>query len=844
MGTSLSGKKISNTYQSIIKISDNTEAAATAKQLSDGNGNDLGIYVDTDGVFGIGSAASYSLDISSQTDGISLPVGTSANRPTPAAGLIRYNSTIGKVEFYDSDWRTVFTTSGGTISGNVTITGDLTIQGNNTIIEAQTVEVEDNILNLNRTQGTPDTATATTSGISIYRGDGVNEASFIFDDSDDTWDLTNNLNIAGNLTVDTSTLFVDAANNWVGVGTNSPSSKLEVVGGASHGTGFTQTRSGHSSFSLLNGGTNSVYLGIAPDGGSYNTFMQVVEDGTDINYLRFNTGAGTERLRIDASGNVGIGVTSMSEKLEVNGAIVWEGALTTSQTSAGVLDRSGNDLRIRAYGATAGTGNLVFRTGGGGGSVDSEVMRIDGSGRVGINKTTPTVELDVNGDIKGTNITGNLSATSTLADGVTATTQTEGDNSTKIATTAYVDASIKTTEEIQDVVGAMVSGNTETNITVTYDDTNGKLNFVANAGDITGVTAGTGLSGGGTSGAVTLNVDLSELTDMTAAMVGTDEFIVLDAGADRRKAASEIGLSIFNNDAGFTTNVGDITGVTAGTGLSGGGTSGAVTLSLDGTGTVGAGTYGSTSNSVKIDNITVDAYGRITAVTTGTVGDITAVTLNADTGSATDVSSTAEFTIAGGTNVTTSASGTTITIDAASGATYTAGAGIDIDGSNVISVESDLTNDVVTFGEDSSNYMTIQSWTGHRFITNGAEKMRLELDGDLHADGDVVAYSTTVSDERLKDDVKTIDNALETVEKLRGVSYVWNKGKRQGKKDIGLIAQEVEKVIPEIVHDKKMPLIDDEVYKTIDYEKLVGVLIESVKELSAEVKDLKNIING
>jgi hypothetical protein len=106
--------------------------------------------------------------------------------------------------------------------------------------------------------------------------------------------------------------------------------------------------------------------------------------------------------------------------------------------------------------------------------------------------------------------------------------------------------------------------------------------YTTNTGDITGVTAGTGLSGGGSSGGVTLAVDLSELTDMTATMVGTDEFIVLDAGADRRKAASEIGLSIFNNDSGFTTNTGDITAVTAGTGLSGGGSSGSVTLNVSG----------------------------------------------------------------------------------------------------------------------------------------------------------------------------------------------------------------------------------------------------------------------
>ena len=64
---------------------------------------------------------------------------------------------------------------------------------------------------------------------------------------------------------------------------------------------------------------------------------------------------------------------------------------------------------------------------------------------------------------------------------------------------------------------------------------------------------GTGLDGSIATGELTLDLDLSEFVDMTATMISTDEFLVLDGGAERRKAANEIGLSIFNNDEGYLT---------------------------------------------------------------------------------------------------------------------------------------------------------------------------------------------------------------------------------------------------------------------------------------------------
>jgi|DEB0MinimDraft_6_1074348.scaffolds.fasta_scaffold19056_2 hypothetical protein len=154
-------------------------------------------------------------------------------------------------------------------------------------------------------------------------------------------------------------------------------------------------------------------------------------------------------------------------------------------------------------------------------------------------------------------------------------------------------------------------------------------------------------------------------------------------------------------------------------------------------------------------------------------------------------------------------------------------------------------------------------------IRNWTERGYIELSGDLtgyaaggytvlkssgtyiyfDVNGSYAAYlnssgTLTPSDERLKENVTSLTNSLSKVQQLRGVNFTWINQDRGTGNNIGFIAQEVEEIFPELVGDGGLPNDENNEapMKAVNYEKLVPVLVESIKELKLELDAAKSRI--
>ncbi len=177
--------------------------------------------------------------------------------------------------------------------------------------------------------------------------------------------------------------------------------------------------------------------------------------------------------------------------------------------------------------------------------------------------------------------------------------------------------------------------------------------------------------------------------------------------------------------------------------------------------------------------------------------------------------------------------------------------GIDIDNINIdgttIALSSDsLTLDVsanivldagggsVVLKDDGTTYGQFQNTSGNLIVKSGSTTAATFsganvtfagtlASGAITSSGDVTAFS----DMRIKHDIQTIEGALAKVSDMRGVYFKRNNGEA----GTGVIAQEIENILPEVVKDGE--------YKSVAYGNMVGILIEAIKELKAEVEKLK-----
>ena len=110
---------------------------------------------------------------------------------------------------------------------------------------------------------------------------------------------------------------------------------------------------------------------------------------------------------------------------------------------------------------------------------------------------------------------------------------------------------------------------------------------------------------------------------------------------------------------------------------------------------------------------------------------------------------------------------------------------------------------------------------------------------ELRVSGDIIAFAS--SDQRLKNNIKPILNPIDKILKIGGYTFNWNEKQNMYKgQDVGVIAQEIEKIIPSAVKDREDDAMEG--YKSVKYEKIIPLLIEGIKEQQKQINELKKII--
>ena len=509
------------------------------------------------------------------------------------------------------------------------------------------------------------------------------------------------------------------------------------------------------------------------------------------------------------------------------------------------------------------------------------------------------------------------------------------------AGTLTINTSGKTQEEIEDIVGAMFSGNTESGLSVVYQDSDGTMDLdvddfsITLTGDVTGagtvtnlgnvsfattiaansVALGTDTSGnyvgtlvagtaltstGATSGegiAHTINLDNTAVTADTYGSASAIPSFTVDAQG-RLTAAQEITVDTYSgfefgtasNDKGHVAETENVFITAAGAlNASHSESSGTHTLALSvddaTTSAKGVASFNDVDFSVTSGEVSI-VHEHIEDIVGGMLsgGGATSVSYNDATGSVT-ISSTdtntdtntqrtdeeirdvvaAFISGSGATSVSHNDAANTLTITSTDTNTNTQRSdeeirdviGAMISGTGATSVTyNDAANTLVINSTDTNtdtNTVTtniagtgvsVSAGTGNSTISIGqavATNSTVQF-GEVRSTGDITAYYS--SDYALKENINPISNALDKVSQLGGYNFDWKDSHLESrggvddmfvkKSDVGIIAQEVQKVLPEAVGEREDGTLG------VRYELLVPLLVESIKELKEEIQSLKS----
>jgi len=607
----------------------------------------------------------------------------------------------------------------------------------------------------------------------------------------------------------------------VGIGTANPQDKLEIASGylrmydpsSSTGAGY------FLQWSSDNGGSNVTYAGIDAI-----TTSAGARTG-DLRFFTSNAGAPTEKVRITSAGNVGIGTTSPSYKQHtvISGATgdIAGFSLTGNVNNPTLLikaDATNQVITFRAGSNTATYPAIAFDTGTGG-----EKMRITSAGNVGIGTTSPSAKLEV---YAGSDTTANtILWGQTIRNGGNAATTGYGVGLKLKNSTDSVPNELYKWAGVAAVAGSNYSNRTD-------------LAFYTNTSSSVDPTEKVRITGDGNLGIGTIapGAPLS-VAGVGGSTKGTDGYLVNIGGTDSNVDPVRYMIGFTHGNTYTAGNVRAAVGMMVTTGGAGNlvfetGSSGAGQLErmrINGSGDVGIGTT-APSEKLHVDGSVVVTYNN-------SYQGINSV---------------------GNKAILARVSPTAGIVNYAEYATATNLNGF-VMGSDDARVKGNIATDsleLITNGSTrmtvlSSGYVGVNTTTpgtnfhvvGDVLIQTGALGVGVNpnaTDGRIDASNDIVAYSS--SDRRLKENITPIANALDKVKSLTGVEFDWKEETKSAHgyegHDTGVIAQEVQEVMPTAVRT------NDTGYLAVRYEKMIGLLIEAMKEQQTQIDELKAKLDG